>query len=301
MRHLKFLGILLTGLLTAQLLYAGAGTTGAVVLKESIGARATAMGDAYVGIASGADAIFWNPAGLAEMKTREIGAMYLKDVADIDFETINYVQPLPHGQAVAIAIERLSAGNLEINYLDGTSRTVNAQSDFVYNAAYAKQILDNLSAGANFKLLSSNLAETETASAYAVDLAVLYKLATVKGLSMGANIQNIGSGIKYISETDPLPLNVKVGAAYRTEVKNDVLTVAADFNKPKELSSRVNLGFEYLYNKIMAFRAGYKIGYDLDTFTAGFGFKIGNYGLDYAFAPKGDLGNNHRLSFSLNF
>jgi len=31
-------------------------------------ARATAMGDAYSVIASGADAVFWNPAGLASIE-----------------------------------------------------------------------------------------------------------------------------------------------------------------------------------------------------------------------------------------
>ena len=41
------------------------GTTGAAFLEIGIGARAVAMGNAFVGTANDVTALYWNPAGLA--------------------------------------------------------------------------------------------------------------------------------------------------------------------------------------------------------------------------------------------
>lgn len=301
MKILKTLAILFHALLIANLLYAGAGITGAVILKESLGARSLAMGDAYVGVASGPETIYWNPAGLTSMEKPEVSAMYFKEIADMSLMSIQYAQPLAGYGTAGLAIESFSAGNMELNYLDGTSKSVNAQQDFVLNLAYGQKIGDSFSAGANLKYLNSTLAEAESASTIAMDISCLYQLPQVEGLSLGLNVQNIGGGMKYIDEADPLPLTVRVGAAFTKELQDNTLTISGDLNKPKELSARFNMGVEYLYNQAIALRAGYKFNYDVDSFTAGFGVKINRYCLDYAFAPKGDLGDNHRLSFGIQF
>jgi hypothetical protein len=301
MKIIKTLSILFHMLLLTSLLYAGAGTTGGAILKESLGARSLAMGDAYTGVATGPETIFWNPAGLATMDKPEVSAMYFKEIAEMGLMSIQYAQPLAEYGTAGIAVESFSAGDMELNYLDGTSKSVKAQQDIVLNLAYAKEIVESFSAGANLKYLSSTLAEAESASTMTMDLGLLYKLTQVEGLSLGLNLQNIGGGMKYIEEEDPLPFTVRVGAAFTKDLQNNALTISGDLNKPKELSTRFNVGAEYLYNKVMAIRAGYKFGYDVDSFTAGFGVKIDRYSLDYAFAAKGDLGDNHRISFGIKF
>ena len=301
MKGLKIVLIIVCSLFISVLAYAGAGTTGGVILKESLGARSLAMGDAFTGVASGPETIFWNPAGLATMEKPEVSAMYFKEIADMGLMSIQYAQPLAGYGTAGIAIESFSAGDMDLNYLDGTSKTVNAQQDFVLNLAYGQKLVENFSAGANLKYLNSTLAEAESASTVAVDLGCLYQLSSVEGLSVGLNVQNIGGGMKYIEEEDPLPLTIRVGAAFQKALENNTLTIAGDLNKPQELSARFNMGAEYVYNQVMAIRAGYKFGYDVDSFTAGFGVKIKRYSLDYAFAPKGDLGDNHRLSLGIRF
>ncbi len=300
MRSLKIILAVTCSLFIAIQLYAGPGTTGGVILKESLGARSLAMGDAYVGVASSPETIFWNPAGLTTMEKAEVSAMYFKEVADMGLMSIQYAQPLDFG-ALGIAIESFSAGDMELNCLDGTSKTVNAQSDYIINLAYGRKLGTSFSAGANLKYLNSTLAEAESASTFTVDLGCLYQLTQVKGLSLGVNLQNIGGGMKYIEEEDPLSFTIRAGAAYTKALRNNTLTISGDLNKPKELSTRFNMGAEYLYNQIIALRAGYKFGYDLDSFTAGFGVKINRYSLDYAFAPKGVLGDNHRVSLGILF
>ncbi len=301
MKIIKTISILFHLLLIANLALAGAGTTGGVILKESLGARSLAMGDAFTAVASGPETIFWNPAGLGTMNNAEVSAMYFKEIADMGLMSIQYAQPLAEYGTAGIAIESFSAGEMELNYLDGTSKSVKAQQDFVVNLAYGKEVLEKFSAGANLKYLSSTLAEAESASTVAIDVGCLYRLPQIEGVSLGLALQNIGGGMKYIEEEDPLSFTIRAGAAYTKALPNNALTVSGDLSKPQELSTRFNLGAEYVYNQVMAIRAGYKFGYDVDTFTAGFGMKISRYNLDYAFAPKGDLGDNHRISLGVKF
>ena len=57
-------------ILLATSLFA-AGETGLAVLKVGVGARATAMGEAFVASADDASGIYWNPAGSAWIKNRQ--------------------------------------------------------------------------------------------------------------------------------------------------------------------------------------------------------------------------------------
>lgn len=301
MKGTRIVLAVISSLLISVQLYAGAGTTGGVILKESQGARSLAMGDAFTGVASGAETIFWNPAGLGTMKAPEVSAMYFKEIANMGLMSLQYAQPLAGYGTAGLALESFSAGDMEVNYLDGSSKTVNAQQDFILNLAYGKNITNNLFAGANLKYLNSTLAETATAKTMTLDLGCLYRLPQVEGLSLGLDLQNIGGSMKYLEESDQLSFTVRAGAAYTKPLQNNMLTISADLNKPKELSTRFNLGAEYVYNKLIALRAGYKFGYDLDSFTTGFGLKMNRYSLDYAFATKRDLGENHRVSLGIQF
>src|SRR3990172_5378904 len=58
--------VVCTGMVSGQKV----GTTSLQFLKVMPTARATAMGDAFSSLASGADAVFWNPAGM--MKSGQV-------------------------------------------------------------------------------------------------------------------------------------------------------------------------------------------------------------------------------------
>jgi len=111
--------------------------------------------------------------------------------------------------------------------------------------------------------------------------------------------------VKFIDETDPLPLNIKAGAAYK--VLKD-LTVACDLDEyiiDNKLYASV--GAEYWLKNVLALRSGYRFGYDTSSLGGivglgvGAGVKIWGVTLDYAFVPFGDLGDTHRVSFGAKF
>lgn len=121
-------------------------------------------------------------------------------------------------------------------------------------------------------------------------------------LSAGLVIQNIGTKIKFMSEGDPLPLNIKLGGVYKL-LKDDTLTLALDVNKPIDNEINLHIGGEYWATDMIVLRLGYKtttvgnLG-ALSGLSMGLGFKWLRYGIDYAWVPYGDLGNTHRFSLS---
>ena len=57
-------------------------TTGVAVFNHSTGARQLGMADVAVGVADDANAIFYNPAGIARVKSIELNAMYFDNIED---------------------------------------------------------------------------------------------------------------------------------------------------------------------------------------------------------------------------
>ena len=84
------------------------GSTSMQFLKVMPCARATALGDAYAVWATGAEAIFWNPAGLAELDKPEISTTYTNWLFDSQQGAVSYAQ----------MIEGIGAFGLQFQYVD---------------------------------------------------------------------------------------------------------------------------------------------------------------------------------------
>src|SRR5260370_42349095 len=93
MKRLVLLTCLGVGWGSAQA--ADPGTTSANFLKLGIGPRASAMGEAQVGLADDVYATYWNPAGLAQLQTREAGFVHAQYYQDIQSEYAAYAHPTP--------------------------------------------------------------------------------------------------------------------------------------------------------------------------------------------------------------
>jgi long-subunit fatty acid transport protein len=69
------------------------GTIGGQFLKIGIGARATAMGSAFVSVADDASAIYWNPAGVARVSKNVATINHAAWLADTSFTQAAYLLP----------------------------------------------------------------------------------------------------------------------------------------------------------------------------------------------------------------
>src|SRR5512142_3359573 len=80
------MGCLCLPTLASAALISGTGTTAATFLKIGLGPRAVALGESYAGVADDVSAVYWNPAGLAELDGPEFTAMHTFWLESMYFE-----------------------------------------------------------------------------------------------------------------------------------------------------------------------------------------------------------------------
>lgn len=283
----------------------GEGTSAFQFLQLGVGARPSAMGETFAGVADDVNSIYWNPAGLAGLERREATLTHALWLEGITYSNGACALPLRRG-VIGAAFNVLNTG--DIQKVDNTGLRLSENFnllDAMGIFSYARK-WDNLALGANLKYISSRI-EEETAHSYAADLGALYGGFRPWGrrLGLGLSVQNIGTKAKYVSEESSLPVLVRAGASLQLFKS---LMIASDLNYI-EKNINIHYGAEYTRafgTVVLAARAGYKddtvreLG-ALSGLTAGMGVKWSGYQLDYAWNSFTDLGITHRFSLGIKF
>ena len=279
----------------------GRGTTGANFLKIDVGARPLGMGGAFVAVADDVNTIWWNPAGAATTKRKEITLMHNEMGEDIRYQFLAYNQPVGKLRGgLGGSISYLSVSDIQ-GYSPGGIKTKKLSTyDLGISLCYGLRIIPSVSGGVNFKFIAEKLADRK-ASTCALDIGGLWKT-PVSGLRLGFNIQNLGWGLKFIQESSSLPLNGKLGCAYEFEFFGTKSIVALDVNIPVDYSVFVNGGVECKIYNLIALRAGFKSKDDLSSgLRLGIGIGGKNLVVDYSWLSRGDFEDSHRMSATLRF
>ena len=300
MKRTIILSIFLVVVLTSGLWAKGAGTSGAIILEQPVGARACGMAEAYTAVGGEIGVLHYNPAGLISLPNRQASFTYQRGLADDNFMSLLYGQPTRLG-VFAGAFSYYTAGDIELIDLDGNEWTAKAEQDFVVLVGFARQVLEKLPMGINLKLISSRVVEAESGTAFAVDLGGLYH-PPLEGLAIGLAIRNLGTELKFIEEGDSLPLTICVGGAYERSFGDKKILASIDFPYlvyEQKLTPAV--GFEFDWREMVQGRIGYKFNSDDTGLAIGMGFTYQNYFINYAFGLADKLENGHRVSLGVRF
>lgn len=287
-------------------LAAGPGTTAADSLNLGMGPRASAMGEAFTGLADDASALYWNPAGLARLYVPEASFTYLNLFEDTQQHYLAYAHPFPaRGSAFGASLSYLRVTPFQ-GYDNSAAKagTVDA-ADTVLSLAGAQR-WDRLAAGVSLKYVRSDLAGV-TAQTPTMDagLAFLSRSTPREGrLDLGLAGSNLFGKLKYDAVSDPLPRSLRLGASFsKTIVADDALTLSADLIR-SEAADRLEYayGAEYWLLNLVALRAGFRSGQDIGSgLRAGLGIRFRAVEFDYAYAGFGALGVLHRAAVSFKF
>lgn len=286
-KKILILSLLVMGLaLPAQA--KGPGTTSANFLKVGVGARATALGEAYTALVSDASALYWNPAALANIKNSEFFTAYNSYLLGVSQGYIALSFPSLDG-IIGIGVNYMDMGTFEGYDKDGNPIAGFGATDTYIFLGYGRNLSEGWSLGIALGSLSDTI-QGDTESAFVGTVGVLKKIGGKHRI--GIAVQNFGQGLG----GDPLPLTFKVGVA--TEFP--LFTVSADVCLPNDNNFYFCLGAEWNPTKAFSLRAGYRNGRDEGPgLSAGAGFKIGTLTLDYAFSFFGELGNTHKISLKI--
>ncbi len=293
----------------AQLSFAGfgsadKGTSAAQFLKLGAGARAAGMGEAYSAVCAGADAVYWNPGALSGLNGISGTFTHAELFGALNYEYLGYAQAFKEAGTIGLGIQYLSAGSIPETDSGGfeTGSDMNPVQ-LAAALAYSRKI-GGFGIGAAAKYIKARLAETATA--LTADAGILSPGFINNKLRLAVVVQNAGGRLKYGQQSDPLPLNLKMGGAFSV---SDNFILGLDLNSPRDNRLYAAAGAEYLlrYSAVsFAARFGYNsrtMG-EIDGLTgvsAGLGLMCHDLALDYAFAPFGSLGSAHRISFSFKF
>jgi hypothetical protein len=305
-------------------------------LKVMPSARATAMGEAYTVLASGAEAVFWNPSGLALANNQEISLTYIDWLFDARQGALSYALPLAGIGAVGIQVQYVDFGEFEettnaapfIKDPDApgiTGRTFRPFSLLV-GVTYARSLSDKFSTGLSVKYVHESLFNGQTVTAYIGQLGGFQEVRTwangllfdfgvryntgFRSIQVAASVQNFGADVTYAHESSPVPLLFRFGigadlvgtdALLRGDDNDNRMTMEFDLFQPNDYAQQAHFGVEYEYARTFALRGGYKLNYDYEglTFGAGLKHEFGSVGLsiDYSYGSIGTyLGYVQRIS-----
>src|SRR5207237_543895 len=124
---------------------------------------------------------------------------------------------------------------------------------YVFRGGMARLTSDKLSLGVSGMVLREALADA-SANTVALNGGAQYALPyhPLRGnYRLGLSILNLGPGLKFVSERDPLPRKIKFGAA-GTRLTDRPLNVAFDITNPNDNSLYVSFGAEYWFKDLLA-------------------------------------------------
>ncbi|MBS1903191.1 MAG: PorV/PorQ family protein [Bacteroidetes bacterium] len=302
-------------------------------LQLGAGARSLALGGSAIAFVDDATMGYWNPAGLSSLTYPNISAMHearFDNTVKYDYGAIAI--PLGKSSGVALSVfhigisdikdtrnafvDRSGSGTFDgENYLDYSKVTTFGNYDWgVYLSYGHQQDSSPLSYGANLKFIVRKLDPENSATGIGFDAAVRYRVSDQ--LMLAAVGQDITTTLlSYTSGTRELVSpTLKLGGAYQWDLFDDrahVIMPVADIDLRFEnrgsvsevhvgpISADMHAGLEYAFRNIVFVRGGYT---DTKLLTLGVGIHLPKLSLDYAFqsfSADDQLGNTHRVSFSI--
>jgi hypothetical protein len=310
---------LLAGQASATEVFEKVGTVGCQFLEIGAGPRGVAMGEAMVSATEGLESVYWNPAGLRAVTRPTAMFSYGTWPADISHQFAAYaMRPGFIRGVMAVSVTTLSMDAMPVRTADSPGGVgVDFQSgDIAIGLTYAREFTDKFAAGGTLKWFHSGLADLSVlgvegledyyVEGFVGDFGTLYNTG-FRSLKIGLMIQNMGPEVTYVEEPVPMPATFKFGVSMNLiDTPGQTLVAAAEFRHPSDTSEKINVGAEYELNGMYFARAGYKMGYDEESFTAGGGAKLvvgtlGTVELDYSYSDFGYFGGVHRAGLTLEF
>ncbi len=277
------------------------GRTAADFLQIGIGAKPAGMGGAYTAVSRGAEASYWNPAGLAGMQGGEINLGHFSWYQDLNLE---------HG-AFAIAVSpraTLAASMTYLNYgtiqgFDVTGNPVGNITAYDWAGALSLGVTasDNIAFGITGKFINQKLDQI-SGTGFAADIGVRLQTNRFAFALVGTNL---GPDMKFESVSEKLPSSVRTGVAF-APFSTSILA-AFEFEKRFYSNSVIRQGLEFNFDEQYFLRTGYNLYFQDASESVGTGIAFGaglrfdKLAFDYAYTLQDKYSGDDLHRFSLGF
>jgi hypothetical protein len=270
-----------------------AGNRGANFLEIGVGARAQALSGAFTALASGASAMYWNPAGLGSMDGLVLAFSRADMYSDLGIKHNYAAAGLPFaGGGLGISYIRLDSGDIprtDENFPAGGNPQFGANFTWAGTAVglhYGRRLTDRLQVGFSGRVVTEGL-DGASAHWWGVDIGTLFNTG-LYGLTLGATLANVGPSARIegaliqtrVTAADAfsvaLPLrflttSYQLPTTFRFSVMSNLVggadallsasgtqsfKVALDFNDATDTDLQTAVGLEYSFRDLIFLRGG---------------------------------------------
>ncbi len=272
-----------------------AGVDTSQFLLLGAGARSLGMGEAFGPIAEGPEALYWNPAGLAQTRSAESSYTHMEVFSVFHYDYIAHAQPVAWlGGTLGFSYARLAQDPITVVSNANVPITQFTPQSNAFSVGYAHSFsleggedkdrdyfreaweapgsphafqqqrepwAGTFMVGLALKGISESLYD-HTANAVALDGGILFRPASFQQLSLSAAFQNAFGQEKFDQENFLLPVQFSVGAAYDQRWWQSRLLPAVELVMPYFGNPYAKVGIEYskpvTRDVVVAMRAGFK-------------------------------------------
>jgi hypothetical protein len=259
------------------------------------------LGNAYSALASGAEALSWNPAGVDNIRAMQAHVSHLGYVEGINVDTLQLAWPIYGLGGWGFGFDYLYANDQSYDNW-GNPGPEFSLFDFSAQVGLSLELPWDMHLGGAYRILRQGY-EAQFSMGSSFDVGWQWK-GLFKRLDLGLVAANLGTPVALGQGFGPLPLSFRSGAVLRL-TERWLLSVEHD-HQPADHFNKLGLGSE-IGVPIGAFtllaRGGYHFGPQQDLgplsgLAVGGGLALGKWQMDYAWQPLGDLGSTHRLSLT---
>lgn len=292
----------------------GPSATGFTFMKIGVGSRPVAMGQAFTAVADDANALFYNPAGLALECPIDISLTACQLLKGVSYFTGGLTIPFAKRFGAGLAGGFLNAVDTRRDEL-GQELGSFSINDLIAGPGLAVRLSRGLAVGGAGKFVFNRI-DSFSAWAVSFDAGVIYQ--PVKYVKLGASLLHLGTPRRFINYWEYQPINLRAGAAFKFPFQNNYLLLSADAATYPDYGPTIGAGAELkldlkqlgaAQNDRLFVRGGYQSGGHLGAWS-GFSFGIGyervlgpglQLAVDAVYFSYGILGDAERVTVGLKF
>ena len=294
------------------------------------GARAPGLGNAFTALADDVYAVYYNPAGLAQLERPQFSTAYsrlfmgLSDGTNLNAMQLVYAHPLQKGRygTLGLGYSRFAASDLyyeqTIHLSYGRLMWQTDEGSRLLGGLSLKQLKHGFGAppeaanacnGTNCTNGPDPVLSGQNAkSAYDADLGFVYRFP--RRFQIGLAAHHVMRPDVGFAGPDKLPMSLRGGAAYKTLWLSLMGELRQEQGPTGSQDREIVVAGERIFPTLTAGQFGLRgsLGFgtrDFEQITAGLSYRINKIQLDYAFlmplgTVKGTAGT-HRVSFGWHF